>query len=130
MSGCFLFVNVCMMGARRPRSGAERAKDFLTQRAVQQTMFCAKVLRDETTVNWLSEFQGHEGLFDLHCCDALKLQSEEYLKSLFNEKTVKWLVKKPIPGRTGSTNPYLKRRYFEYEVDIVPSRLGRRIVVS
>lgn len=113
----------------RRRTDHSRAKDFLTQRAVQQTLFCSRVLRDETTLRWLQEFLDQQGLDDLHHCDALKCGSEEYLTALFKQPPIVFEIKKPIPGRTNSNNPYLKRRYFTYDVEIVPRKLGLRILV-
>ena len=86
-------------------------------------------MRDETTLRWLEDFQGHQGLDDLHHCDALQLQSETYLKLLVTEPPVTLTVKKPIPGRTTSKNPHLKRRYLTYQVDIVPRNIAFRILV-
>ena len=93
-------------------------------------MFCAKVLRDETTVNWLEDWLDHQGLDDLHHCDALNVSSEQYFESLLNEPNVTLQIHKPIPGRTNNKNPYLKRRYFTYDVEINPRALARRILVS
>ncbi|KAI0567699.1 hypothetical protein FGB62_1g12 [Gracilaria domingensis] len=112
------------------RDHRQRARDFLTQRAVQQTMFCSRVLRDETTVRWLQEWFGHHGLDDLHHCDALKVPSEKYWASLLAAPTENYVIKKPIPGRTSRPNPYIKRRYFTYEVEIVPRMLARRILAA
>lgn len=95
-----------------------------------QVLFCARVLRDETTVRWLEEFEGHYGLDDLHHCDALKVSSEIYLKKMLREAPIVITVKKPIPGRTTNTNPYIKRKYFTYDVEIVPRHIARRIFVS
>lgn len=111
------------------RSNKARARDFLTQRAVQQTMFCARVLRDETTVNWLEDFLDHNGLDDLHACDALRCSSDEYLTRLLQEPPITLQIKKPIPGRTNNKNPYIQRRYFTYDVEIIPRKLGLRIMV-
>ncbi|CAN8069751.1 unnamed protein product [Agarophyton chilense] len=119
-------------GTARPveRDHRQRARDFLTQRAVQQTMFCSRVLRDETTVRWLEEWLGHHGLDDLHHCDALKVPSEQYWTSLLEAPAENYEIKKPIPGRTTRKNPYIKRRYFTYEVEIVPRMLARRILAA
>lgn len=92
-------------------------------------MFCARVLRDETTVRWLEDFLGHNGLDDLHHCDALNVSSQNYLSSLLKEPTVVLQIKKPIPGRTNNTNPYITRRYFCYDVEIVPRNIARRVMV-
>lgn len=116
-------------GLQPRRGAADRARDFLTQRSVQQVMFCARVLRDETTTRWLEAFLGHEGLDDLHHCDALRVPSDEYITQLLNEPPVTLNINKPIPGRTTNSNPYLKRRYFSYDVDIVPRTIGLRVLV-
>ncbi|PXF45655.1 hypothetical protein BWQ96_04559 [Gracilariopsis chorda] len=125
--------STCMRSDEAPsayRNHRQRARDFLTQRAVQQTMFCSKVLRDETTVRWLEDWLDHHGLDDLHHCDALKVRSEQYLSALLEAPSETLLVKKPIPGRTSRNNPYIKRRYFSYNVHIVPRLLARRILAA
>lgn len=93
-------------------------------------MFCARVLRDETTVRWLEDWLGHQGLDDLHHCDALLVSSENYMDALLKEPAILLQIKKPIPGRTNNKNPYLKRRYLSYDVEINPRSLARRILVS
>lgn len=92
-------------------------------------MFCAQMLRDETTANWLEDWLDHKGLYDLHHCDALRVRSEEYLKRLFKEPPVTLKIKQPIPGRTTRKNPYIQRRYFTYDVEIVPKKIGMRVLV-
>lgn len=92
-------------------------------------MFCAQMLRDETTRRWLEEWQGHSGLYDLHHCDALRVRSADYLAGLLRAPVETLQIKKPIPGRTTRKNPYLKRRYFTYSVDIVPRKLALRVLV-
>ena len=92
-------------------------------------MFCSRVLRDETTLHWLEDFLDHHGLDDLHHCDALRLPSTEYLTRLLKEPPIELLIRKPIQGRTTNKNPYIKRRYYEYNVDIVPRKIGRRVLV-
>lgn len=92
-------------------------------------MFCSRVLRDETTVRWLEEWLGHHGLDNLHHCDALQTKSDDYLTRTFKEPPVVLQIKKPIPGRTSRDNPFMKRRYFCYDVEIVPQKLALRILV-
>lgn len=122
-------LHMCSINPRPAfRSSSDRAKDFLTQRAVQQTMFCSRVLRDETTLRWLEDWLDHQGLDDLHHCDALRVSSTEYLNRLFKEPPVLLHIRKPIPGRTTNKNPYLQRRYFQYDVEIVPRQIGLRIL--
>lgn len=127
----FPSIHMCTPSPPSPRirTDQSRAKDFLTQRAVQQTLFCSRVLRDETTLSWLQEFLDHHGLDDLHHCDALKCDSEQYLTALFKQPPIAFEIKKPIPGRVNSNNPYITRRYFTYDVEIVPRKLGLRILV-
>lgn len=91
-------------------------------------MFCARVLRDETTVNWLEDFLDHNGLDDLHACDALRCSSDEYLTRLLKEPPIVLEIKKPIPGRTNNKNPYIQRRYFTYDVEIIPRKLALRVL--
>lgn len=93
-------------------------------------MFYAKILRDETTLRWLEDWLGHYGLDDLHDCDALNVSSDEYFISLLKEPPITLEIKKPIPGRTTNVNPYIKRRYFCYDVEINPRSIAHRIMVT
>lgn len=122
-----------------PRSTVTRSKaairDFVTQRAVQQAMFTSLMLRGETNAGYLDRFCGG-GMEDAHVCDALRdaegarVGSDEFLRALLRAPEEVVLVKKPFAGRGGSTatNPYIKKRYFEYEVDIKPRLLGKRVL--
>lgn len=86
-------------------------------------------MRDETTANWLQEFLDHNGLHDLHACDAFRVSTCEYLTALFGAPLETITVHKPIPGRTTNPNPYLKKRYLTYDVDITPRTLAMRVLV-
>lgn len=118
----------------RERAGAA-ALDFVTQRATQQSIFTSRVLRDETTARWLNEFCGG-GMEDTHVCDRLRnadgerVSSEGFIRSLLTAPAETILVRKPYAGRGGSTNtnPYIKKKYFEYEVDVSPRRIGMRVL--
>lgn len=118
-----------------PYRARESACDYLTQRAVQQLMFTSRVLRDETSSRWLDEFAGG-GLDDRHVCDALRNADgtrvgwRPFLRSLLTAEPENLTIRKPVAGRGGSTatNPYLKPRYFTYDVQIVPRKLARQVL--
>lgn len=111
------------------------ARDFLTQRAVQQIIFTSRQLRDETSAKWLDDFTGG-GLEERHVCNALRfadgncVSTKEYLTALLSAAPESYTIRKPFAGRGGSTktNPYLETKYFEYQMDIVPQKLGRRVL--
>lgn len=88
------------------------------------------MMRDQTTADWLEDFEGHTGLHDFHACDGLRIPSTEYLTKLFQAPPETITIHKPIPGRTTNPNPYLKRRYFSYDVTINPRILAKRVLVS
>lgn len=120
--------------AARARA-AQAARDFLTQRAAQTIMFTSRTLRDETSALWLDRFFGG-GMEDAHVADALRSStgarttSADQLRALFRAPGETIHVKKPRMGRGGATskNPYIRDRYFEYDVDIEPRMLGRRLL--
>lgn len=110
------------------------ARDFITQRAVQQIIFTSRELRDETTAKWLDDFTGG-GLEDRHVCDALRLadgervSTKKYLTALLSAPNETYTIKKRFAGHGGSTktNPFLQTKYFQYDVDIMPRKIGRRV---
>lgn len=126
-------VSPCVCQVDAPRTVEDCARDFLTQRAVQQTIFCSFMLRDETNARWLEAFLNPNvtgsGLYDVHACNILQYPSNDYLKRLLHAPKEKLVINKPIPGRTNNKNPYIKRRYFTYEVDIEPDKIARRVMV-
>jgi hypothetical protein len=119
-------------GCARARAAA---RDFVTQRAVQQLLFTSRELRDETAANWLDDFAGG-GLHDRHVADALRdaggnrIDAARFLRALLSAPVETLTIKKPYAGRGGTTreNPYIEKKYFTYDVDIVPRFLGRRVL--
>lgn len=123
------------LSASARERAAHAARDFLTQRAAQTLMFTSRALRDETTALWLDRFFGG-GQEDLHAADALRsasgarISSGPQLRALFRAPCETILVRKPVMGRGGATsrNPHIRARFVEYDVDIDPRALARRLL--
>jgi hypothetical protein len=102
---------------------------------MQQVMFTSRVLRDETTASWLDRFAGG-GMEDVHAADALRdaggarASSGAVLRALLTAPPETIAVRKPFAGRGGSTatNPYIKRKFLEYDVRLEPRTVGRRVL--
>ena len=129
---------------------------FLTQRAVQQQLYYFALGQDRTSHAYLAEYlrpppgddedrtRSPPLDEDYHGVDALPTgTSRDYLCCLLEEPNLEITIKKEMgcggatelrrfDARTGqyinrSVNPYLKKRYHSYNVDIRPQQICRQL---
>jgi len=111
---------------RRSGGGGPSAliKDFVTQRALQTMLSNLDFAHQTDHRDFLSRFLEHEGVQDFHSYGGLKCGWMEYLTTLRKTAPFDIVRRKPMRKVGSANNPYIKQQFFEYSINIDPSRLA------